>query len=336
MKISPISSVKSLSYFNTLSFQKKNYGCNLDSFTLSQKDVDSKKKVSSLPIIKKVKSDKLSLQLDSSELEKAKQGKPSSRIVLNCRINNLSGFEGCETVVISSLIDKIQNFNKIVISAGTFIKNIENTLLCGLENGKGGIIEAGATLVTSNSKADKISSYSTGVIGSNIKVSDIHSSILNASGIESPDDIFIERAEITSKNNIKMPDIDLLDTAFFQTHNFKKEGQASIDNCTIKNLSCDSLNALNAKIGTITMNGNKTSVVSNSEINNCITADSDFVMTNTHIKNLIVKGKNKKIYISTDDNSKIDNYVFDDKSSFVIINNFPKGKSVYISSSPKK
>ena len=119
------------------------------------------------------------------------------------------------------------------------------------------------------------------------------------------------------------------------THDFKNDGQAYIHKCAIKNLTCESLNAINTKIGTVTMNGNKTSVVSNSEIDNYVTSESDLILTNTHIKKLVVPGKNKKVYISTDDNSKIDDFKFDDKASFVIINNFDKNKSTYISKSGK-
>ncbi len=329
-----ISGISPLNYNFKPTFQRKLSMNETDSFTLNNKNSDEIKQIKAQPIIKRVYGNKVILQADSLDKEVASKGIAPSRIIAGCKINELSGFEGCEAVIITSAMNTVTNFKKAVISAKSLVKNIKNTMFCGLEKGKAENIEADTTLITSNSQAGKIQSYATGVMGNDINVKDIKTNILNTSGESSPDDIFIEKANVC-ETNFKFPDIDLLDNAIMQTHNFKNDGHASISNCTIKELTCSSLNALNAKLGTVNMTSNKTSVLSNSEIDNYITSESDIILTDTHIKKLTIPGKNKKVYISVDDNSQIDDFKFDDKSSYVIINNFPKKQTIYISKSNK-
>ncbi len=329
-----ISEINYINYNYKPVFQKRGSNNKSDSFVYSQNEQSKTKKTTSQPFIRRVNTDKLELQQDVSDLKFVSEGVYPSRIVAGCNINELSGFRNCETVVITSQINTMSNFKKIVISAKSFIKNIKNCIFCGVEKGIAGSIESFATLVSSNSRADRISSYATRLNGSDIKVKNIKTNILNVSGDSSADDTVIDNADVSS-SNFKAPNIDYFDSTIRQTHDFKNDGQAYIHKCAIKNLTCESLNAINTKIGTVTMNGNKTSVVSNSEIDNYVTSESDLILTNTHIKKLVVPGKNKKVYISTDDNSKIDDFKFDDKASFVIINNFDKNKSTYISKSGK-
>lgn len=301
---------------------------NNDSFISSLKTNDRHEYSTDFPFVRGGSFNKLTLKCSNIDLKTVQEGDYPQRIITRGRIGHLEGFKPCECRLVLSGIDEVNNFRKVVLSAKSNVKKILNTMYAYLEEGDAELVNSNVTEINSNSSAKNIYSYAVGIYDDNVEVKNINTNILNIYGDDDAKNIKIGNAEV-----VKSPifydskEIDWFNTEVSRTHRFKNPGQAFIHNCQINNLKAEQIYSSNTQLNQVGISDGGSLIANNTEINNLSVSDCNLILNNTHIKKLIVKGKDKQAYISADGNTKIDSIEFEDKKSYAKIFDYMNNKT---------